>query len=197
MTKVRALLLCGGKASRFGSDKLLATLDGQPLVAHSVRHLLAGAGNALAVIPAGSTALKRALEDAGCDVLESGDCVRGMGASLAAGVKASADAHGWIVALGDMPFVNPMTIATIVDRIGKGVMIAAPVYQGVRGHPVGFSRALKDELAALDADEGARSVIALHRNELEAVLVTDAGVNADVDTPADLAKPKGAWPCCN
>ncbi|HUL55367.1 MAG TPA: NTP transferase domain-containing protein, partial [Usitatibacter sp.] len=96
-TRVRALLLCGGKSSRFGSDKLLADLDGQPLVAHSARHLLAGAGNALAVIPKGSRSLMRVLDDAGCDVLESADCARGMGASLAAGVRASPDAPGWIV----------------------------------------------------------------------------------------------------
>lgn len=191
MPNVRALLLCGGKSSRFGSDKLAANLDGQPLVAHSVRHLFAGAGNALAVIPKGSKALRRILDDAGCDVLESPDCIRGMGASLAAGVAATADADGWIVALGDMPFVKPITIATIVDKIEKGALIAAPVYQGIRGHPVGFSARLRSELLALDGDEGARGVIARHRDAIEVLIVADEGVSADVDVPADLAKPKG------
>jgi len=190
--RVRALLLCGGKSSRFGSDKLLAALDGQPLVAHSVRHLLAGAGNALAVVPTGSKALKRALDDAGCDVLESADCVRGMGASLAAGVRAAAGARGWIVALGDMPFVKPITIAAIVDRIEKGATIAAPGYQGVRGHPVGFAARLEGELLALDGDEGAKRVLAAHRDEVEVLLVTDPGVSADVDVPGDLGDRKGA-----
>jgi molybdenum cofactor cytidylyltransferase len=190
-TRVRALLLCGGKSTRFGADKLLADLDGQPLVAHSVRHLLAGAGNGLAVIPPGSKALRRALDDAGCDVLESVDCVRGMGASLAAGVRATVDASGWIVALGDMPFVKPLTVATLVDKIEKGALIVAPVYQGIRGHPVGFSSALKSELQALDGDEGARSVLAAHRDALEVLLVTDPGVGADVDVPGDLVNRKG------
>ena len=190
-TSVRALLLCGGKASRFGSDKLLAILDRQPLVDHAARHLLAGAGNALAVIPSGSKALRRVLDDAGCDVLESADCARGMGASLAAGVRASGEARGWIVALGDMPFVKPLTIAAVVDRIEKGAVIAAPVYQGIRGHPVGFSAVLKAELMALDGDEGARGVLAAHRDGFEAVIVTDAGVGTDIDTPEDLAKGRG------
>ncbi len=186
MTTVRALLLCGGKSSRFGADKLLASLDGQPLVAHSVRHLLAGVGNALAIIPTGSKALRRALDDAGCDVLESPDCVRGMGATLAAGVKSTSDAGGWIVALGDMPFVKPITIAAVVDRIERGVLIAAPVYQGIRGHPVGFSARLRQELLALDGDEGARHILAHHRDAIEALPVMDEGVTADVDVPADL-----------
>ncbi len=192
MSTVRALLLCGGKSSRFGSDKLAARLDGQPLVAHSVRHLVAGAGNALAIIPTGSKALRRILDDAGCDVIESPDCFRGMGATLAAGVAATSDATGWIVALGDMPFVKPITIAAITDKIEKGALIAAPIYQGIRGHPVGFSARLKDELLALDGDEGARSVIAEHRDAIEVLIVDDAGVGADVDTPDDLRKPKGA-----
>jgi len=191
-TRVRALLLCGGKSSRFGSDKLLADLDGEPLVAHSARHLLAGVGNALAVVPAGSKALKRALDDAGCGVLETSDCARGMGASLAAGVRATEGAAGWIVALGDMPFVKPITIAAILDRIEKGATIAAPAYQSIRGHPVGFAARLRDELLALDGDEGAKRVVAAHRDEVQVFPVTDPGVNADVDVPGDLHDRKGA-----
>ncbi len=190
-TQVRALLLCGGKASRFGSDKLLADVDGQPLVAHSVRHLIAGIGNALAVIPPHSKALYRVLDDAGCDILESPDCARGMGASLAAGVKATADASGWIVALGDMPFVKPLTIATILAKIEKGAMIAAPMYETIRGHPVGFSAALKSELMALDGDEGAKHLLAAHRDDVHMILVTDPGVSADIDVPSDLTNRKG------
>jgi molybdenum cofactor cytidylyltransferase len=190
-TRVRALLLCGGKSTRFGADKLLADLNGQPLVDHSARHLHAGAGDVLAVIPTGAKALRRVLDDAGCDVLESPDCVRGMGASLAAGVRATSDAGGWIVALGDMPFVKPLTIAAIVDKIEKGALIAAPMYQGIRGHPVGFAGTLRDELLALDGDEGAKRVIAAHRDAVQTLLVTDSGVGADVDTPDDLAKGKG------
>ena len=182
----RALLLCGGLSSRFGSNKLLAPLGGRPLVVSSARSLRAGAGRPLAVVPVGSHRLAKTLADAGCEVLESRDAARGLGASLAAGVAASADAGGWIVALGDMPFIKAATIAAIVERIQRGALIAAPVHQGSRGHPVGFSAALKAELLALDGDEGARRILAAHREALEPVDVDDAGVTADIDVPADL-----------
>jgi molybdenum cofactor cytidylyltransferase len=187
---IRGVLLCGGRSTRFGSDKLVARLPpGSSLLAvQSARHLMAGAGNALAVVPVGGGPLRAALEGAGCQVLESERTRRGLGASLAAAIAAGAEADGWIVALGDMPHIAPDTIAAVRERLAGGALIAAPVLAtGERGHPVGFSKALFEELAALDGDEGARSVIARHRGSIVQVVVADRGILVDVDTPADLA----------
>lgn len=185
---IRGLLLCGGKSSRFGSDKLCVPIDSSPLAAHSARHLLEGMGNALAVVPPGAAALRQALESAGCEILESSNTARGLGASLAAGIEATPDADGWIVALGDMPFIRPATIAAVHRRLAEGALIAAPVLRvtGERGHPVGFARALRAELVAVDGDNGARSVIAAHRAEVVLVEVDDPGIVKDIDSPRDL-----------
>jgi molybdenum cofactor cytidylyltransferase len=182
----RGILLCGGSASRFGSDKLLAPFRGAPLVAHSARHLVAGAGNALAVIPLGAADLRRALEAEGCDILESADTRRGLGASLAAAVAASPDAAGWIVALGDMPLVRATTIAAVRAALEGGAAIAAPVHGKARGHPVGFSREFGPELRALDCDTGARALLCAHAQRVAAIEVEDPGTLADIDVPADL-----------
>jgi molybdenum cofactor cytidylyltransferase len=166
---------------REGGDQL-------PMVVHAARNLRQGAGNALAVIPRGATELRRILEDAGCEILESDDTRRGLGASLAAGVAHVPGASGWIVALGDMPFVRAATIASVRSALEGGAVVAAPVLTatGVRGHPVGFSGALKDELLVCDGDEGARSVIERHRAALVSVAVDDRGIVIDIDTPEDL-----------
>lgn len=189
-TGIRGLLLCGGAALRFGSEKLLADVDGQPLVSWSARNLVNGVGNALAVIPPGNKALARVLETAGCEVLESNDTSRGLGASLAAGVRHTPAADGWIVALGDMPFILPGTIALVRSKLAEGAAIAAPVLlpKRERGHPVGFAKALQEELAAIDGDEGARTVIARHSDEVVLIPVDDEGIVIDVDTPGDLEK---------
>ena len=73
---------------------------------------------------------------------------------------------------------------------GQALAIAAPVLResGERGHPVGFSRALRVELAAIDGDEGARAVIARHRDALIAIEVDDPGIVKDIDTPSDLER---------
>ena len=192
MPDVRVLLLCGGRASRFGSDKLLALVtvgrESRPMAGAAARTAVEGAGNVLAVIPPGSPELRDVLEDAGCDIVESPATARGIGASLAAGVEASRDAEGWIVALGDMPFITPSTFASILASLRSGALIAAPVHRAtnVRGHPVGFSAKLRGELASLDGDEGARAVLQRHRDEVVLVPVDDRGVAIDIDTPGDL-----------
>ena len=140
------------------------------------------------MIPPGARALRGALEGEGCGILESAATSRGLGASLAAGVRHARDADGWIVALGDMPFIASATFAAVAKALRDGALIAAPVHRtsDARGHPVGFSRSLYDELAGLDGDEGARSVIAHHRDGVSLIAVDDAGITRDIDTPRDL-----------
>ena len=142
----------------------------------------------LAVIPPGAQALRAALESEGCEILETPDTARGLGASLAAGVRHASHAEGWIVALGDMPFISPRTFASIAEALKDGALIAAPVHGAnkTRGHPVGFSRTLHDELIAVDGDEGARSVLLNHRADVRLIAVDDAGITRDVDIPSDL-----------
>jgi molybdenum cofactor cytidylyltransferase len=188
---IRGLLLAGGAATRFGGAKLLAaaTDSATPIGARAARSLLAGLGNALAVVRPGDEALARALREAGCDVLESADSLRGLGASLAAGVKASCGADGWLVALADMPRVLPATHRAVAAALGRGARLAAPVDAGGRrGHPVGFSAELLPDLSALDGNEGARGIIERHRAWLEVVRVEDPGILFDIDTPADLGR---------
>ena len=190
MTGVRGVLLCGGTGSRFGGAKLVAKLDGDAIGVLAAKHLIEGVGNALAVVRPGDAELRNLLAVTGCEILETAAAERGMGASLAAAVLALPAARGWVVALGDMPRILPATHRAVTDAIRHGAPLAAAVSAatGQRGHPVAFSRSLFAQLASLDGDEGARSVVALHRDRLVEVAVDDPGILFDVDTPADVAR---------
>ncbi len=184
-----ALLLAAGRGTRFDptglQNKLLAPLaDGTPVACAAARALLSVLPHVTAVVRPGAEALAHALNDAGCDVVFSTDAERGMGASLAAGIRATAEADGWLVALADMPWIAPATIETIARRIDEGASIVAPTYSGRRGHPVGFGAMHLDALSALDGDVGARSL--LETADVTAIEVDDAGVLADIDTYLDL-----------
>ena len=156
-------------------------------MARAARALKAGAGNVLAVIPLKRPRLRVVLEAEGCAILETERTAGGMGASFAAGVEATASAEGWIVALGDMPLVDRRTIEAVRRALERGAPMAAPYDRcGRRGHPVGFSKALRSELLALDGDVGARDLLARHAGMVEHIVTDDPGIFVDIDTRADL-----------
>lgn len=187
MTPV-GILLAAGRGSRFdpsgAANKLLARLaDGEPVVAASARHLLAALPRVLAVC-AEDGEVAQLLRSLGCEVTVCADAAKGMGVSLSHAIRQSLPASGWVVALGDMPFVQPSTIAALRDALASGAPIAAPVSQGRRGNPVGFGGAHLAALLALKGDEGARRIVRNHEATL--VEVADPGIFADIDSPADL-----------
>jgi molybdenum cofactor cytidylyltransferase len=182
---VRGILLCGGRASRFGAEKLLA--GSPPIACEAARRLREGVGHALAVLPIGKERLREALELAGCEILETDRTQRGMSGSIAAGIEATAGAEGWVIALGDMPRVAPETIRAVANAVRDGALIALPVdLQGRRGHPVGFAAALREELLALEGDVGARALLERHAARVRVVPTSDPGIFIDIDTPVDL-----------
>ena len=181
------LLLAAGSSRRFGANKLIQPLpDGRSVAVHSCRNLLAGTGNVLAVVRQESGPLAACLRDEGAEVMEFAGADLGMGASLAFAVRSSAEAAGWLVALADMPWIRPMTVGLLVDAMGRGAALVAPVYQGRRGHPVGFSAVFRDRLISLSGDEGARSFLTEHAQVLTLREVDDPGILRDVDLPEDL-----------
>ena len=87
-----------------------------------------------------------------------------------------------------MPRIAPDTVRAIISALEKGAMVAAPVYKGERGHPVGFGASLRDELLKLDGDRGARAVVERHRDAVQLIECDDPGVLFDVDRKGDLAR---------
>lgn len=184
---IQGVLLAAGAATRFGSNKLLHPLaDGTPIVVAAARRLLKVLPNSLAVVKSGDVSVRELLKAVGMRTISCLRVERGMGASLACGVAASADASGWLIALADMPWIQEDTLRGIVALLEKDALLAAPFYQNQRGHPVGFSAALRTRLLALDNDQGGRAVIAQYQNRLERLCVADPAVVADVDTCEDL-----------
>jgi molybdenum cofactor cytidylyltransferase len=184
---IAAILLAAGAGTRFGGEKLLHPEDGdcrprgaQPLAATS---------DVIAVVRWGDFPLYDMLEQEGCQVTMFQGAARGMGASLAHGVAQARGAGGWIVALADMPRIAPDTVRAIITALEKGAMVAAPVYKGERGHPVGFGASLRDELLKLDGDQGARAVVERHRDAVQLIECDDPGVLFDVDRKGDLNHP--------
>ncbi len=176
------ILLAAGRSRRFGSDKLLHLLaDGTPMALASANVLRSVLPFTVAVVREDNDALKALFAAHGIEIAIAEHADLGMGASLATGVAATSRAIGWLIALGDMPFIRPQTIAQVAETVRRGARLAAPSYQGQRGHPVGFSEWHREELLGLEGDEGARVVLQRHAHELVTFDCDDPGVLADID----------------
>jgi molybdenum cofactor cytidylyltransferase len=186
---IAGVLLAGGAARRFGGGKLLHSLaDGTPIGIAAWRNLRAALPRTVVVVRAGDDTLAERFRAAGASVTVSADAEKGMGHSLASGVAATSDAAGWLVALADMPCVDPRTIARIAQAVQDGARIALPVHRGTRGHPVGFDARCRDDLLVLTGDAGARTLLQRHADDVVRLEVDDPGVLQDVDTRADAER---------
>jgi molybdenum cofactor cytidylyltransferase len=189
--RIVGVLLAAGRGERFGGGKLVARLPAGPNAGVAVgvaacRSLRAAVDEVVAVVRPGDPSVAASLAREGARVVVAPRADDGMGASLAAGIAAASGADGFVVALGDMPWVAPATVRAVVEALRSGASIAAPRYQGKRGHPVGFAAAHRAELVALAGDQGARAIVEANASLVTFVDVDDMGVLADVDVPGDL-----------
>jgi molybdenum cofactor cytidylyltransferase len=187
---VAAVLLAAGLGRRMGGvNKLLAEVGGQALVARAADALLATrASPVYVVVGHQAEAVQQALGDRPVRIVANPAYAEGLGASLRAGIAAvvegSPEVDGALVALGDMPFVQPAHIERVLasfDPRGPH-SICVPVHERKRGHPVLWSARHFPELSRLEGDVGARALLETHADAVLAVPVEDGAIHLDVDT---------------
>src|SRR6266581_8501795 len=115
-----AVVTAAGSAERFGGKKLLAPIDGEPLLDHTIRSLLEG-GVSEVIVVVGKDAraeLERdvnAMLDPRVRAVENPDPSRGMFSSIQEGV-ATANGDALVVLPGDMPYVRPETVRAVIAK---------------------------------------------------------------------------------
>lgn len=190
MKDIAGLLLAAGSATRFGSDKLQHALPhGVPIAVQAARHLKSEVETVFAVVRPASPELQKALEAESCVVVVCDNAADGMGASLACAARAAGNRAGYLVALGDMPFIRRSSIAAVRDALAAGAPLAAPYFRARRGHPVGISGRFFQELLSCKGDEGAKALLKSNEALLVKIPIGDPGVLRDIDRPEDLAPP--------
>lgn len=184
---IAGLLLAAGRSTRFGGDKLLALVDGAPVLSWSASALAAEVDALYLVVP--PDAASRLLVVSGVEVVTVEHARRddGLASSIRAGVAAlPSHVEAVVIALADQPFVSPGIVRSLRERWSAGgVMAVAPRYREGRGHPVLFGRSTFSALQALQGDEGAKTLLESLGPDL-ALVDVDERMPADVDTPHAL-----------
>ena len=195
LTALEAVVLAGGAGTRFGGAKLTAPWRGGALIDGALAAAFAAPVRSVTVVTGADLQVEAAVRAFAERIGEAGrlrlvhcpDHAEGMGATLRAGIASlPAEAAGVFVFLGDMPAIPRAVPPALAAALAAGAPAAAPVFQGQRGHPVLFARALFPQLLAVSGDEGARQVLAGLGDRLARVETDDAGVLVDIDRPTDL-----------
>ncbi|MES2402307.1 MAG: nucleotidyltransferase family protein [Pseudomonadota bacterium] len=167
------IVLAAGRGERFAASggrvhKLQALLGGKPVMNHVLD----------------------AVKTSGLPfyVVQADPSRPGMGDSIAAGVRATPDAAGWLILPADLPLVKASTLLAMAAPSSMAVTV--PVHKGERGHPVRFGAVCGPTLMQLEGSAGAASILKVQMaaGAVEFIDVDDAGVVTDIDTLDDLQR---------
>jgi molybdenum cofactor cytidylyltransferase len=188
--KVVGLVLAAGQSSRMGTNKLLATVHGQPMIARTVGAVSPAVDQVIAVIGRDAPEVAAALGRHQVDLVHNPDFASGLSTSLKRGLDAMpADADAVLVVLGDMPLVDAQVIDRLIAAFSPAEhrSICIPTFDGRRGNPVLWGRQHFEALRTLAGDQGARGLFDQYTDELVEVAMPDSAVLTDIDTPEALA----------
>ena len=178
-----------GRGARFAEadpaapPKMLAPIDGVPMVRRTVESLLrAGVEFCLVVVaPSGVKAIGQALGGLPVRLVTNPDPSRGMFSSVQCALASARQEDQCLLLPGDMPHVQSSTIAAVIAAGQGGKRTVTPLLAGHRGHPVLCSSVLRDRIVAAPIDS--RLDHLLDQDDVVGVDVTDPGVRRDVDHP--------------
>jgi molybdenum cofactor cytidylyltransferase len=190
--RIGALLLAAGQSRRMGGpNKLLAQIEGVPMVARVAQRLLASRARPIvAVLGNLADEVDAALGRLPIERVRNPDFAAGLSTSLKRGLAAlPEDLDGALVCLGDMPLVSGRHLDRLVAAFNplEGRAIIVPTRRGKRGNPVLWARRFFPEMARISGDVGARHMIGEHAELVTEIEMDDDAILVDIDTPEALA----------
>lgn len=192
--KIAAIIVAAGRASRFdGGNKLLADLEGLPLIRHAAGAVAQSrVTSAVLVVPQDSAAIVAAAGDGPWTIAINADAMDGLSSSIRTGISAlDQSIDGALLILADMPFVTAPLIDRLCETFAKhdGVRIVFPVTRdGRQSNPVLWPRALFPALSQLSGDKGGKALLNDHVDLHAPIELDDDAAACDIDTADDLAR---------
>jgi len=182
-----AIVPAAGKAERFGSAKLLARVNGEPLINWTLWSLLDGGIGRIVVVtpPRADFSEAKLIRDPRVSTVVNEDPSRGMFSSIQAGIS-FADGDPLVVLPADMPFVSSSTVTEVVLASIRRQRVVIPVHEGRRGHPISIPATFRKALLMAPAESTLKQALSAAGAEPVQLPIGDPGILRDVDTPADL-----------
>ena len=194
------ILLAAGLSKRFGSQKLLHSIEeGKTVIELTLEPYLSVFPRVYVVVSENEQLINKASQPQ-TKLIVNRHPENGMSESIRLAIDAIASEPknndcSYIIALADMPFIQTSTLKTIYKKLtsdeistDKSTRIVAPYYQGKRGNPIGLGAYYKSALLNLNGDIGARKLIQENMDLVDRFNCSDEGILIDIDDFESLAK---------
>ena len=190
---VACLVLAAGQSTRFGAaNKLLAEIDGRPVIHHVVREALASRSTGVnVIIQPDSEPITSALAGLSVTHCVNRDFTSGIGSSIATGIRSlPRKITGALILPADMPWMRARVLDELIaafENSGSGHVTIPITAAGEQRNPVLWPRSYFAALSKLQEDQGAKPLIPKDPDRCQKVIIGDERVFLDVDTPGDLS----------
>ena len=184
-SQIAVIILAAGQSTRFGSIKMNYPIEESKTILSVCFEKYQSRFTNMNIVVSTQVELDKIVIKGDTEIIASNNSVKGMSQSLIAGIQAQPNSRAWLIALGDMPYVQIQTIEKLAAKATTD-NIVVPVFDNKRGNPVIFGQRFYDDLMKLDGDVGAKELINSNRDLVCEVDVTDIGVLLDIDRIEDI-----------
>lgn len=192
-----AIILSAGESSRMGSPKALIPYRGRTFLDHLLevaRH--PKLGRVLVVLGPHAEQICSEVPLETASVVLNPDWQQGQLSSIQAALRQLADGdetEGIMLFLVDHPLISSVLVDQLIAEFYRsGQPIVVPTFRGKRGHPVIFAQRLYGELLAAPLEEGARTVVWAHAEEVLEAPTDEEGVVLNLNDPETFRKALGS-----
>ena len=185
---ISALLLAAGESRRMGSFKQLLRLEGKTFVECCVDEILASKADDLIVVTGHRESdVRRAVGDRPVKFAHNEDYKLVMSHSIKRGLAAvSSAAEAVLIALVDQPQITTAIFNEVIDAyLRRRPLLVVPSYSGRNGHPIVVGMELRDEIMAMDPEQGLRQPVRAHAKDTIHPEVTTSLILKDFDYAED------------
>ncbi len=175
-----------------GKPKALLQLGNRNFIQHIVEVVSsAGIENIIVVLGSEPAEIQKTVVSNNCNVVVNKDWKNGQLSSIITGLNAvgKTKCDGIIILPVDHPLITVSLIRELVRNYQESKKkLIIPTYHKRRGHPIIISNDLITELKAASAENGMRSVVHAHEDDICEVVTEEEGVLINIDTPDDYKR---------
>ena len=191
MADIQHLLLAAGDSRRMGQPKQLLPWGEKTLIEHQIQIRLFTGLNIIVVLGGNADKILHVIENLPVTIAVNSDWKNGMGSSLAFGIsvqnKKFPESAGVLISLLDQPLVTTSYLEKMFSSFQSGhrQIIVSQAASGWIGVPALFDKYYYEELKMLNGDEGAKSIIKKHTQDVKSL---QCDLLEDIDTPEAYQK---------